>query len=491
MTHDEQADGGFTLVELLMTVVMTAIIVGAIGAALTPALRNEPAARDRIGDTVDTQLLSTYLPGDIQNAGAGASDVSKAPGETAGCTGLSGTNVLALRWTDAEALASYGVTYRTQAVGSEQRLLRFACGGATPGAAVIARGLAPVGGASADLTDNPRIVFTLTSAKGYASKLSVMRRTFAGGSVAPPPFPCLVDVATLDPPQGRNASGTLVPAVTLTVKASGGCGTLRATYQPDGTTSRVTTLGTGPGTTVTTLGPSGWTSGNRPLTISSGGAFVADVPFTVVNAPCAVTNVVTSPAAGVRRSNPAPNTLVSPGTVTVTADFSDTCVQAYDLVVAADGVNPTTLAFPATGLSRSVIVPATVKWSDGPHPLSVRQGATQVATGNFPVTKQACVVGTPVLSPTTARATGVAGLDSDVTVTVPTTGVCDALSVEYAPSTTTTVLKALVPDGTFSSWTYTIGSKDHSWTRGSKRIEIVTPAGDPLSPPSFAVLQVT
>ena len=490
MTHDEQVDGGFTLVELLMTVVMTAVIVGAIAAALTTALRNDPATRDRVGDTVDTQLLSTYLPGDVQNAGAGAADVSKAPGATANCTGLSGTNVLALTWTDAEAGAPYGVTYRTQAVGSEQRLLRFACGGATPGAAVIARGLAPVDGASADLTGNPRIVFTLTSAEGYASKLSVMRRTFAGGSVAPPSLGCFVDAATLDPPQGRNSSGTLVPAVTLTVKASGGCGALRATYQPDGTTSRVTDLGTGPGTTVTTLDPSGWTSGNRPLTISSGGAFVADVPFTVVNAPCAVTNVVTSPAAGVRRSNPSPNTLVSPGTVTVTADFSDTCVQAYGLVVAADGVNLTALAFPATGLSRSVIVPATVKWSDGPHPLSVRQGATQVATGNFPVTKQACVVGTPVLSPTTARATGVAGLDSDVTVTVTTTGVCDALSVKYVPSATT-FLKALVPDATFSSWTYTIKDKDHPWTTGSKTIEIVTPAELPLTPPRSAVLVVT
>lgn len=488
MKRADLHDDGFTLVELLMTVVMTAVIIGAIAAALSTALRNDAAAGERVADSVDTQLLSTYLPGDVQNAGPNAGDVSKTAGDTAGCSGLSGTNVLAVKWTDAEAGASYGVTYRTLTVGSEQRLLRFTCGGATPGATIIARGLATSGGADANLTGDPRIVFTLTSARGYTSKLSVMRRTYAGGSVSPPPLPCFVDAATLSPPQGRNAYGTLLPSVSLRVEASGNCGTLKATYLPDGTTSRSQTVGTGPGTTTTTLTSTGWTSGDRPLTLTSNGAFIADVPFSVVDAPpCAVSNVTTSPASGIRTSNPSPNTLTS--AVTVTADFSDTCLLAHSLVVSTDGGAPKTYAFPASGLTRSVTIPATVKWSDGGHVLAVQQGATQVAAGAFTVVPQPCTVAAPTLSPTSVNARQNGTLNQNVTITVTTTGVCDALSVTYTPSATA-VVKALVPNSTWSFWSYTIGAADHVWTTGTKTVAIVSPAGTPLTPPRTAVLEV-
>ena len=488
MKRTDHTDHGFTLVELLMTVVMTAVIIGAIAAALTTALRNDEATRDRVSDTVDTQLLSTYLPGDVQNAGPNAGDITKDPGETAGCTGLSGTNVLAVKWTDAEAGAPYGVTYRTLAVGTEQRLLRFTCGGATPGASVIARGLAPVAGANADLTGNPRIVFTLTSAKGYASKLSVMRRTYAGGAVAPPPLPCFVDAATLNPPQGRNAYGTLLPSVSLNVRASGNCGTLKATYLPNGTTPHVQTIGTGPGTTTTVLTGTAWTSGDRPVTISSSGAFVADVPFSVVDAPpCAVTNVVASPSSGVRTTNPSPNTLAS--AVTVTADFSDTCLLPHSLVVSTDGTAAKTFPFSTAGLTRSVTIPAAVKWSDGSHVLAVQQGATSAAASAFIVTPKDCVVAAPALNPVSVNAGADGTLNKAVDITVTTTGVCDALSLKFAPSTTV-VLKALVPASTFSTWTYTILASDHNWTTGSKTIEVVNPAGTSLAPARTAFLEV-
>ncbi len=41
-------DDGFTLLELLIAVIMTAVIIGAIAAALTTALRNDAAAGERI-----------------------------------------------------------------------------------------------------------------------------------------------------------------------------------------------------------------------------------------------------------------------------------------------------------------------------------------------------------------------------------------------------------------------------------------------------------
>lgn len=489
MRSDRDEDG-FTLIELLMAIVMTAVIAGAVAAALSTALRNTDSTADRLGDTVDTQLLSTYLPGDIQNAGPNVGDISTAPAATAGCTGLTGANALALRWTDAESGAAYGITYRTLTVGTEQRLQRFTCGGTTPGASVVARGLAVTNGAMADLTGDPRIVFTLTSAKGYVSKLYVMRRTYAGGTVAPPPLACFVDAATLNPPTGRNADGTLVPAPLLTVQASGNCGTLRATYTPDpSAAARVDVLGTGPGTTTTTLRSTGWTSGDRPITLSSNGLFLADVPFTVVDAPCVVTNVRTSPVTGARAASPSPNVLTS--AVTVTADFADTCTLTYNLAVSTDGGAEKTYLFPTTGLTRSVVLPVTTRWSDGDHSLRVIKGTTttQLALGGFRVEAQACAVGTPVLSPTSVNANKSGVINKAVTMSVSTSGVCDALSVKYAPAGTS-VLQSLTADGTGTNWSYTIGTGDHVWTAGQKTFEVVSTTGASFSPSRTVDLEV-
>ena len=64
------------------------------------------------------------------------------------------------------------------------------------------------------------------------------------------------------------------------------------------------------------------------------------------------------------------------------------------------------------------------------------------------------------------------------------------LSLKYVPITTI-VLKALVPNATYSSWTYTIGASDHIWSTGTKTIEVVTPAGLPVSPPRAVSLVVS
>lgn len=485
-------DEGSTLVELLMAVLLTAVLVGAVAAALTTALRNQDSTRGLVADSVDAQILSTYLPGDVQNAGPAAGDLSTDPADTAGCSGLTGDNVLALTWTDAEAGADYGVTYRTVTVGEERRLLRFTCGGATEGATIVARGMAPVDGAVADLSADPRIVFTLRSARGYASRIAAMRRTYAGGSVAPPPLPCFVDAATLSPPAGQHASGTLLPTVELTVQASGGCGTLRATYSPDpAAPAHVDVLGFGPGTTVTTLSGSGWTSGDRPLTLSSNGAFLAEVPFLVTDAPtCAVTAVRTNPTSGTRAASPSPNRLESESGVRVTADFTDTCVLPHQLEVSTDGDAPRTYDFPTTGLTRWVTVPADVAWSDGIHVLTVKQGTTTAATGTFVVSPAPCSVSTPTAAPASVKAQRDGTLNRPVTVTVTTTGVCDALSVRYTPRPGTEVLRALVPDSGSTTWTYLIGSGDHVWTTGTKTLEVVAPTGVALSPPRGTQLDV-
>ena len=99
---------------------------------------------------------------------------------------------------------------------------------------------------------------------------------------------------------------------------------------------------------------------------------------------------------------------------------------------------------------------------------------TQVAAGTFTVTPKPCLVGASVLSPTQVNAGNDGRLNRNVTITVTTTGVCNALSLIYTPSTVV-VTKPLVGNSTSSSWSYTIGANDHVWTTGMKRIESVTP----------------
>lgn len=71
----KRTDEGFTLVETLVTVVITGIIGGAVVASIIIGLRTTDATANRLADSRDAQLAAAYFGTDVQ----GADEVNLAP----------------------------------------------------------------------------------------------------------------------------------------------------------------------------------------------------------------------------------------------------------------------------------------------------------------------------------------------------------------------------------------------------------------------------
>ncbi|MCZ7525328.1 MAG: type II secretion system GspH family protein [Acidimicrobiia bacterium] len=62
------AEGGFTLVELLVTIAILGLISGPLAASIIVGLRSTDTTRARLGEANDTELLGSYLVPDVQGA---------------------------------------------------------------------------------------------------------------------------------------------------------------------------------------------------------------------------------------------------------------------------------------------------------------------------------------------------------------------------------------------------------------------------------------
>lgn len=147
-------DAGFTLVELLMTIVVLGIIAAPLGGVVLTYLKNTDATTARMSESHDALLAASYFAQDVQAVGLRGAYTSTAepallPSVTTGVAapggcGPAGTPAaVGLAWDD---FADSGVASRTQVhvtyvvVGSE--LHRVVCRGtAAPVQNVVARNL--------------------------------------------------------------------------------------------------------------------------------------------------------------------------------------------------------------------------------------------------------------------------------------------------------------------------------------------------------------
>lgn len=94
MNHD---DAGVTLIELLITITILGVIIGALGGGLIVAFRFTGETKNRLATSHDAQITAAYFAADMASA------------ETVG-TGLScgseGTPVMSMEWTDPGSDAS-------------------------------------------------------------------------------------------------------------------------------------------------------------------------------------------------------------------------------------------------------------------------------------------------------------------------------------------------------------------------------------------------
>ncbi|MGH9247355.1 MAG: PulJ/GspJ family protein [Acidimicrobiales bacterium] len=139
-----RGDDGVTLVELLTAIVFMVTISGVMAMALSVTFRSDRATSERLAESHDAQLVSIYLPSDIQSAdpdGISAGQVQRLDG----CDQeLAGTNVLALSRAPVEDLI---ISYRV-VEGDELQLVRHECIGGAVHPLVVAHHLGTQGAAA-------------------------------------------------------------------------------------------------------------------------------------------------------------------------------------------------------------------------------------------------------------------------------------------------------------------------------------------------------
>jgi hypothetical protein len=170
----DRSEGGFTLVEVLLATVISGLIIGGITTALIVSFRNYPRSASRLAQSNNPLLLSSWLVPDVQSAGWGSStqaltdggpDIdTSATGDTSGCLGgqsnPGGTNVVALRWSDADLGNLFVADYRV--VNSQ--LIRFYCTNATsPLQTVVGRDIAAYPATNANLVGDSVVVHVQTT----------------------------------------------------------------------------------------------------------------------------------------------------------------------------------------------------------------------------------------------------------------------------------------------------------------------------------------
>jgi len=177
-------EAGFTLIEMLMAVVIMGFIIAPMTAGLIVGLRTTDETASRLTGSNDAQILSVWLPPDIQSTGNQVGDVVFSPTVNTECSGVS--NRLRLKWreTQGSSTTNYVVAYAIVAASNNRWFLqRYQCinGGAAT-THVVSRNLLNTT-ATAVSVSGTKISMTVTEAAtptnptSYTFTVSGNRRT--------------------------------------------------------------------------------------------------------------------------------------------------------------------------------------------------------------------------------------------------------------------------------------------------------------------------
>lgn len=128
MIHEKnERDTGFTLVELVISVALMAILASVSSAAVVVTLRTSPAVANRADAAVNVQGLVTWLPQDVDSAAPGTFDIDQAA--VSGCAGADpGFNLFKVTWSETiSSTVDYVASYRYVAVTDGGYIFRVYC----------------------------------------------------------------------------------------------------------------------------------------------------------------------------------------------------------------------------------------------------------------------------------------------------------------------------------------------------------------------------
>ena len=178
-----RVEDGFTLVELMMAIAIIAIVIGPVTMGVIVGLRTSDETASRLAGSNDAQLLSVWLPGDIQSAGNQSGDVVATPTANTECSGIN--NALRLKWREIQgSTTTYVAAYAVSANGTGVwRLIRYYCvNGGTATQHVVARNLSS-GTAASVTVSGTKVSMTVTEKStptdptSYTFTVSGNRRT--------------------------------------------------------------------------------------------------------------------------------------------------------------------------------------------------------------------------------------------------------------------------------------------------------------------------
>lgn len=150
------SEAGFTLVEVIISVVILTMITGALSTAFVASLKASKVSSERVHESNDAQIIAGYFTRDAQASGGQAqaatpsSSLGVALASAAGCLAAPGTPVVRFAWTDLSTGATHVAVYSTQPVTNTpnaSRLIRTECvtpsgGSTTPSSLRLADRLA-------------------------------------------------------------------------------------------------------------------------------------------------------------------------------------------------------------------------------------------------------------------------------------------------------------------------------------------------------------
>lgn len=231
---NRSGDEGFTLIELVITVVILTVVLGALAMGVVTLLRTSGVTTDRLIASHDAELLSQWLTTDVQSA---ATAPNVLPGTKPGCTAaedlsLPATgNVARMTWTDRSTGLVYQAAYRVQQVAPARfQLVRYFCQQGQPSThfpvvralkdgTVCSGGVTGANAVCVVTQPWPRFDLAVTSVSGdevYPFTATATGRTATAGIDSTGPQPVAA------PPPGSPIS--MYPAVAYNTDASGNPG---------------------------------------------------------------------------------------------------------------------------------------------------------------------------------------------------------------------------------------------------------------------------
>lgn len=122
----QRGDVGFTLVELLIVVTILPLIVGGLAVGLLSVFSLQSSVSNRLGNTGDSQVVSSFFQNDVQSA---AEITTASSNSAAECGPANEVQLLGLEWNPFSTGGAYQnvVSYADVQAGSNYSLVRYSC----------------------------------------------------------------------------------------------------------------------------------------------------------------------------------------------------------------------------------------------------------------------------------------------------------------------------------------------------------------------------